>query len=240
MRLGMASAFCFLLALICYPHPAAAQSDRASSQPTQVFQPYTAVLQDYTLQRNGAAVPSFRLTVAVRSDASRAWEATNSNPASPFSERILNFASGQKTYVLQRLQLKSTTFDAARGIPSGWLPDPANNCLLSGSSLQQFVREEVVGGYRTAKVTQGPTTQWLALDYGCALIKDRAEWPDGEASEKRLVALIPGEPAISIFEDPAGFQEVPPSRFLPAPYASHTEDAYYQSHRPPYGTPHAQ
>lgn len=35
MRVGMVSANCFLLSLICAPHPAAAQSDRASSQPPQ-------------------------------------------------------------------------------------------------------------------------------------------------------------------------------------------------------------
>ena len=36
MRVGMASAACFLLSLTCDVHPATAQSDRTSSQPLQV------------------------------------------------------------------------------------------------------------------------------------------------------------------------------------------------------------
>lgn len=202
--------------------------------------PYTVVLQDFTLRPGGAVVPSFKYTVAVRSDGSRAMESTSSDPASPFSERVLDFSSGRKMYVMQHLRLKSTTFDPARAIPSHWLADPRNGCLFSGSSLQQeSLGEELVEGYRTAKVSYGATTVWLALDYGCAMIKDRAEWPDGQASEKRLIALFPGEPSASMFDDPTGFQEVPPSRFLPGPYVE-TADAYYQSHRPPDSTPHPQ
>lgn len=197
--------------------------------------PYTVVLQEFALQRDGTAVPSFKLTQAIRGDGSRASEMTSSNPASPSSERILDFSSGKKMYIMQHQQLKSTTFDPARNIPAHWLPDSRNNCLVSGSPLQLEPGEEVIGAYRAVKFTYGATTQWLALDYGCALIKDRAEWPDGQMSEKRLVALIPGEPAPSMFDDPAGFQEVPFSRLFPFPGAS-TQDAYYESHRSPDGT----
>jgi len=145
-----------------------------------------------------------------------------------------------KMYIFKRpdQQLKTTTFDPARNLLAWGLRDPGNSCLISGFPDEKPGGEDVIEGYRAVKLTSGPTTQWFALDYGCAPIKDRAEWPDGQMSEKRLVALIPGEPAPSMFDDPAGFQEVPPSRWLLPSDAniSAQEDAYYESHRPPDAT----
>ena len=40
-------------------------------------------------------------------------------------------------------------------------------------------------------------TRWLALDYGCAPLREKAEWNDGQASEKRLVSLAPGHDRVS-------------------------------------------
>jgi len=142
-------------------------------------------------------------------------------------------------YIFHPQQLKTTTFDPPKIRTSNWLRDSGNNCLISGLTADEKPDgEEVIDGYRAVKLTLGSTTHWFALDYGCALIKDRAEWPDGQMSEKRLVALIPGEPAPSLFDDPAESQEVPPSRWLP-PDASRNGDvdAYYESHRPPDAAP---
>jgi hypothetical protein len=204
---------------------------RAELLPAKVV-PYTVVLQEFALQRDGTAVPSFKLTQAIRGDGSRANEMTSGNPASPSSERILDFSSGKQMYIMQHQQLKTTTFDPARNLAAHWLRDSRNNCLISGFQ-EKPDGDEVIEGYRAVKLTDGPTTQWFALDYGCALIKDRAEWPDGQMSEKRLVALIPGEPSPSLFDDPAGFQEVRPSRLFPDRPNATIEDAYYASHRPP-------
>ena len=211
---------------------------KAELLPAKVV-PYTVVLQDFALQRDGTAVPNFKLTEAIRGDGSRAMEMTSSNPARPSSERILDFSSGKRMYIFSPRQLKTTTFDPARILAAQWLRDSGNNCLISGFR-QKPDGEEVIEGYRAVKLTYGSTTQWLALDYGCALIKDRAEWPDGQMSEKRLVALMPGEPAPSLFDDPAGFQEVPPSRWLPPGRNRSAEDAYYESHRPPDAAPRPQ
>jgi hypothetical protein len=207
---------------------------KAALLPPKVV-PYTVVLQEFALQRDGTAVPSFKLTQAIRGDGSRASEMTNTDPASPSSsERILDFSSGKKMYIMQHQQLKTTTFDPARNLAAHWLRDPGDNCLISGLTPQEKPDgEDVIEGYRTVKLTYGSITHWFALDYGCALIKERAEWPDGQISEKRLVALIPGEPAPSTFDDPAGFQEVPASRWLPPGPNISAEDAYYESHRPP-------
>jgi hypothetical protein len=205
--------------------------------------PYTVVLQEFQLQRDGTAVPSFKLTQAIRGDGSRALEMTNSNPANPpSSERILDFSSGKQMYIFHPQQLKTTMFDPAKYRAANWLRDSGNNCLISGFQ-EKPEGEEVIDGYRVVKLTYESATQWLALDYGCALIKDRAEWPDGQMSEKRLVALIPGEPAPSMFDDPAGFQEVPPSRWLSPGVSINARDgsdAYYQSHRPPDAASHPQ
>jgi hypothetical protein len=205
---------------------------KAALLPDKVV-PYTVVLQEFQLQRDGIAVPSFKLIQAIRGDGSRASETTISNPASPSSERILDFSLGKRMYIFSPGQLKTTTFDPAKILAAQWLRDPGNNCLISGFP-EKPDGEEVIEGYRAVKlILDRSVTQWFALDYGCALIKDRAEWPDGQMSEKRLVALIPGEPAPSMFDDPAGFQEVPPSRWLPPQANLSAQDAYYESHRPP-------
>lgn len=213
---------------------------KAALLPTKVV-PYTVVLQEFALQPDGTAVPGVRYTYAIRGDGSRASEMTSSNPSSPSSERILDFSSGEKMYVMQHQQLKTTTFDPAKNLAAHWRRDSGNNCLISGLTPQEKLdSEDVIDGYRAVKLTYGSTTHWFALDYGCALIKDRADWSDGQSTEKRLVALIPGEPSPSLFDDPVGFQEVPPSRLFPGRPNATIQDAYYASHRPPDGAPRAQ
>lgn len=75
MRVGMASAACFLLSLTCDVHPATAQSDRTSSQPPQVG---SALSLSKPLQTEKigetAAVPSKRLAPP--------WRMMRSDPAS--------------------------------------------------------------------------------------------------------------------------------------------------------------
>ena len=109
------------------------------------------------------------------------------------------------------------------------LRDPDSKCLLSMAgppmtfpSQDVFVGEETVAGYRTAKITAGIITSWYALDYGCALVKDRWEFSATEVSEKELVALIAGEPDPSLFNVPAHYREVPPSERLLGPKKERT------------------
>ena len=71
------------------------------------------------------------------------------------------------------------------------------------SMTETFAGEETVAGYRTAKVASNVITAWYALDYGCALVKDRWGFETGEVSEKELVALTGGEPNPALFEVPA-------------------------------------
>jgi hypothetical protein len=212
---------------------------RAALLPAKAV-PYTVVLQEFWLHRDGTAVPSVKYTNAIRGDGSRAMELTSNIPASPGTQRILDFSSGKEMRIFYPQQLKSTMFDPAKLRAAYWLRVSGNNCLIPGYLSEKPDGEEVINGYRTIKLINGFETQWFALDYGCALIKGRAEWPDGQVSEKRLVALVPGEPAPSIFDDPAGVQEAPPSRWLPPDAdagARSRFDAYYESHRPPDAAP---
>ena len=195
---------------------------------------YTVILQEYLTQANGSVLPTIRMTVAVRGDGSRVMEFTSTNdPEKPSSERIVDYSSGEKMYVLENDRRTSTTFDPTRTI-TRWLPDPRNNCLVQGLD-EQFAGEEIVNGYRTAKLTGGPAARWLALDYGCAVVKERADWGNGESSKKRMVALTLGEPSPSLFDHPAGFEEVPLSKLFPGSLSGpqqEVEEKYYYSHRP--------
>jgi hypothetical protein len=85
------------------------------------------------------------------------------------------------------------------------------------STTETFVSEETVAGYRTAKVVSDVITAWYALEYGCALVKDRWGFETGEVSEKQLVALTGGEPNPALFEIPGNAAEVPPSERLLGP-----------------------
>lgn len=177
--------------------------------------PYTAILQDYFVNSDGSVVPKSRMTWAVRGDGSRVIEATNPTASgATFSERILNFASGKKMYIMGGDKQETTTFSKSGRGPSAWLPDPRDRCLIQGVDSEQFVGEENVDGYRTAKITDGPVTSWFALDFGCAIIKERADWGGGQVSETKLLALIPGEPSPALFEEPANLREVPFSQMF--------------------------
>jgi len=85
------------------------------------------------------------------------------------------------------------------------------------SPPETFLGEEIIAGYRTAKIADGLTTSWHALDYGCALVKDRWEFSATEVSEKELVALVAGEPDAALFDVPAHYREVPPSERILGP-----------------------
>jgi hypothetical protein len=195
--------------------------------------PYTVALQEYQLLPNGTANPTSMVTYATRSDGSRAIEASslNTQEGRSVAERILTFSSGKTSYIFENKRQKSTTLDPSRNSKAS-LPNLGNHCQSPGMQPQQKVAGfEQVGQYRASKVIIGPLTLWFALDYGCALVKERDEWSDGQVSEKKLVSLLAGEPSATLFDDPSGFQEVPPSTLFPGAM-SRELDSYYYSHRP--------
>jgi hypothetical protein len=206
---------------------------RAAMRSNKGFVPYTVRLRAATTH-NGVEVPGLEEMIAYRADGSRVIELVdtreNTNIEHPLSERIVNFSSRKQTFLMDNRNQKSTsmiTNDLRQ-------PNPRNNCLtLAG---EQAVSEEVVDGYNTVKATLGGVTSWYALDYGCALIKDHAEFPNGTIENKHLVSLTVGEPAASLFAEP-DYEELPPSKIF-----SHagkeptqellTEDQFYFANRP--------
>lgn len=210
---------------------------KAALVPAKIV-PYTVVLQDYTIQPDGSSIVQSKLTMAVRSDGSRVMYSTSIDPAG-LAERTIDFSSGRKVIVMERIRKKSTTFDSSKANPGLWLVYASNNCLMQGSDLQEEVADhEVIGGYRTVKLSTNfssgsKMTRWLALDYGCALVQDRFEWQDGQASEKKLLSMTTSEPMTALFDEPAQFDEVSYSNLLSLGPSATSQDSYYYSHRPP-------
>src|SRR5713226_6647350 len=127
--------------------------------------PHTVVLQEFWVRRDGTAVPSVKYTYTIRGDGSRASETVSSNPASPSSERILDFSSGKQMYIFSPRQLKTTTFDPARNRAANWLRDSGSNCLFPGlTPSEKPDGEEFINGYRAVKLINGYMIQWFALD----------------------------------------------------------------------------
>jgi hypothetical protein len=180
--------------------------------------PYTVTLRETIRGSDGRATVGPESTWAIRTDGSRAIRIVEKNG----SQRILNFASGLEVNINELTNTKTSI------MKRDWNPavlqrDPTSKCIrsLAGRPMTSmpeiFDGEETVAGYRTAKIVRNSVTEWFALDYGCALVKDRWGFETGERSEKELVALTGGEPNSALFEVPANAAEVPPSERLLGP-----------------------
>jgi hypothetical protein len=147
---------------------------------------------------------------AVRGDGSTVWRGS----APKVQQRKLAFANGDYVLTNEALGRKSTY---PKRNPGPVTPRSAvMSCVQMDTKLTEVVgARESVGGYQTAQVItvsgKNKTTNWYALDYGCAKLRVRWEYETG-VSEQNLVALIMGEPDPALFQIPATFQEVPPSR----------------------------
>jgi hypothetical protein len=200
--------------------------------------PYTVVLKETVIGRDGKARTASTQTWAVRSDGSTLIKLG----AGETGSRLIWFASGIEVMTNDRLRLKSTV--RKPDSPPG--RNPRLGCTSPHITNEKSWGEETVEGYRAAKVTAGVTdrasTAWYALDHGCAKIKSRLGFETGDASELRLVSLIPGEPSDLLFDVPPDYQEGPPSA-LGGPLDAakcgpqcqehwKRQDAEYYKHRP--------
>lgn len=177
--------------------------------------PYTLVLRETSHQPDGSSVVTQESTWAVRGDGSLARRFTQLG-ARLGAQRDLQFANGEEVVINELTSIKSSTSVAGVN-PALWQRDYRSNCVNSlagtpfSSTSEKLVGEEMVDGYRTAKVVSRNKTAWYALEHGCALVRDRAEWGNNGVSEHRLVSLTPGEPDASLFHVPAEAKEAPPS-----------------------------
>lgn len=149
---------------------------------------------------------------AIRSDGSVLIQTRNSSS----SERTIYFSSGLQVDTNDISRSKSSQVIRGKTF-ADWQRNPASNCLYSmagnsvTSSAETFLGEETISGYRAVKIVRGVVTEWHALDYGCALVKDKWETSTTQFSEKELLALSAGEPDAALFTIPLDFREVSPS-----------------------------
>ncbi|HXT65109.1 MAG TPA: hypothetical protein VN696_18850 [Pyrinomonadaceae bacterium] len=179
--------------------------------------PYTVTLREIVHGPNGTTTVGLEHTYAVRSDGSRMmrWRGKG-------LQRVIYLAAGFQVDTNDQTNTKSSIKKQYKPLAS--LRDPSSMCVdsLAGTPItspprEAFVAEEIVAGYRTAKIADGIITSWYALDYGCAPVKERWEFSPTEVSEKELVSLVAGEPDPSLFDVPAHYREVPPSERLLGP-----------------------
>lgn len=184
--------------------------------------PYTVILKEMVHGANGSTTLGVELTQAVRADGSTVRRIVHKEKGPGSSERTVNFSSGVEVAINELSNTKTSMIKSSRNA-AGWQRDPGSKCINSfagkpmTSMPETFAGEETVAGYRTVKITSKVITSWYALDYGCALVKDRWDFETGEMTEKQLVALVAGEPDTKLFEVPANAREVPPSERLFGP-----------------------
>jgi hypothetical protein len=192
---------------------------RNSARAARVTRPisYTTTLREIVHGPDGTTTAGPEYTFAVRSDGSSLLRSIGRG-----SQRVLYLSSGLQVDTNDGTNSKST-MRFPNFNPLRFQRNPDSNCLNSMAGMpmtsvpETFLGEETVSGYRAAKTARGGTTSWYALDYGCALVKDRWEFSATEVSEKELVALIAGEPDKSLFEVPAHYREVLPSERVRGP-----------------------
>lgn len=179
--------------------------------------PYGVTLRETVHGPDGTTTLGPEYTHAIRSDGSSVMRFVGRG-----SQRVIYLSSGFQVDTNEENNTKSSIRRPNEN-PAAWQRDPDSNCVnsLAGTPMtfpaETFLAEEIIAGYRTAKIARGITTSWYALDHGCALVKDRWEFSATEVSEKVLVALVPGEPDPSLFDVPARYREVPPSERLLGP-----------------------
>jgi hypothetical protein len=205
---------------------------RSSARQLRVGEPipYTVVRRETYHRPDGSVTAHKDSTEAIRSDGSRVVQNTPiRNPANGV-ERIIMLASGTQVIINDLVNLKSTV---AMNINFATLQrDPSSKCMNSFAGKPFFSThyvtetiqgEELVSGYRAIHIEASDgITRWLALDYGCAVLKERWDHGAGRGySEHNLVTLIPGEPDAALFHVPANAKEVPPSELVKATYLNH-------------------
>lgn len=177
--------------------------------------PYTVLLRETVHDPNGSVAEAVDTLRAVRSDGSVVVRYAHKK-GNMTSERIVQFATGVKVTVNEQANAKSTTKEE-RANPASWQRDPKSKCINSFAGVPMTSQSEVISGeemsdgYRTVKITANNITSWFALEYGCAMVKARADWGVQGFSMHNLVALTPGEPDPALFHVPEQAKEMSPS-----------------------------
>lgn len=142
--------------------------------------PYTVILKEIVHGADGSTTPGFELTQAVRSDGSTVRRIVHKEREPRSSERTINFSTGVEVTMNE---LTNTKTSMVTGVILATLErDPSSKCINSfagkpmTSTPESVLGEETISGYRAAKVKSNVIIAWYALDFGCALVKDRWEF----------------------------------------------------------------
>lgn len=172
--------------------------------------PYTVVLRELVTAPSGTSRVMAIQTRAARSDGSWLFML---GPAEK-GGRVIQFSSGEKVQVNDATRRRSTTSHSLLQVLRAHR-SPRASCManLLGEPFahdETLGGEEFIAGYRAIRITsRSGSTSWYALDHGCAPIKQRRDFGQGESSEWDLVALAPGEPDPALFAIPADYAEGP-------------------------------
>lgn len=173
--------------------------------------PYTVLRKETGFDKAGTPKYTIHYAEAVRSDGARMRRITEAKS----EQRKLFFANGDEVRTNDFLFRKSTYPKVRAGALSE--RSPQNSCVSDEDRSTGWVlaRQDSIQGHPAARLFHaagGRTwTTWFALNEGCALLRMRLEHETG-VTEQELAALIVGEPDAALFEVPASFLEVPPSR----------------------------
>ena len=181
--------------------------------------PYTVVLSELMIGKNGRKTAGPNQTWALRSDGAVATKIDEGELGS----RVVVLPDGTRIEVSDSKRVKSTTF---KPHDRSWVRDPIQYCapLPHRADPTQPPTSappiEMIQGYRAVRVVQDNRTTWFALDVGCATLKREIKFDDGTSTNIQLVSLIPGEPSMALFTAPDDYREGPPSEFAGPPSAN--------------------
>jgi hypothetical protein len=200
--------------------------------------PYKIVINETNVTRTGQREPGAVFTRALRSDGSHVKRSELLGRLVPVSQRDISLVDGTRISLNEIKELKSTTFDPARSVFAEQR-DPSARCLKTYGGATVSPHEEIVGelfhvGHRVVHVRRNDTTNYLALDLGCAVLRTTVG-PDASPWNIQTATTIDvGEPPSALFAVPDNYREVAPSELfdLPAGVRAATVDEYYHSHRP--------
>lgn len=184
--------------------------------------PYTVVRKETVYGPSGNSAEAVVVTEAIRSDGAKVFKYEHLS-GNKTSNRIVEDASGLEVIINDPVGVKSTT-QRQSVIPASWQRDPNSKCINSFTGARMNPQpevinaEEMIGGYKTVKITANNVTSWYAIDYGCAKLKSRTDWGDKSFSEFTLVSLTSGEPAKELFDIPSQARELPPSERIKSAY----------------------
>lgn len=182
------------------------------------LRPYAVTLHEHHIAKDGSQRLVGEQVSAARSDGATMYAMRPLTPlgmSTAINRRHVRFVSGDDIDLDDVAEKRSTRWRSMHDLSTA-LRAPASQCLDSYARTpfnpgETLLSGEVVSGYRTARIAKGSSTQWLAVDLSCALMRQEVRQPDGTISRLDIVDLVAGEPPPALFAIPPRYDEVAPS-----------------------------